>query len=335
MRLCHDPFTMLARTFAAMVLVGAMGCVENALPTTDTGRPGDLTADLSDAVMVDMPVKAPWRCERRRPAPVATPARCNGAASRCARRLDQVVFPTTHNAMSNRDDRFILPNQERSVTRQMADGVRGLMLDLYRYEGDTYLCHGACTLGHRRLAEGFCDIGVFLDEHPEEVMVLIMESYIQGDALEAALREAGMLEDLHTQRAGAPWPTLGAMVAAGRRVVILDDHADPTRPWDHPVWDFAQETPFSATTPAELDCRANRGRSANSLFKFNHFLTSPTALPRLAEMVNHDPFVLDRARRCRQARGRTPNFVTVDFYETGDLFEACAALDAEAADAGL
>ena len=194
---------------------------------------------------------------------------------------------------------------------------------------------GWLPLGRRRLAEGLCDVGTFLDEHPEEVMVLILESYISGDELEGALREAGMLDDLHTQRAGTAWPTLGAMVSSGRRVVILDDDADRSRPWDHPVWDFAQETPFSVTTPAELDCRENRGRSGNALFILNHFLTAPTAFPRLAEMVNHDPFLVDRARRCRQSRGRLPNFVTVDFYETGDLFAACEMLDAEAAASGM
>ena len=333
------------------VLGVLVGCGTSPAVTVDAGPPDAMVDDRPDAAVlddasaadvvlsVDVAVKPPWCCERRRPAPVATPSRCNGSASRCGRRLDQVVFPTTHNAMSTRAERFILPNQERSMSRQLADGVRGLMIDLHRYEGDAYLCHGACTLGSRRLAEGLCDIGTFLDGHPEEVVVLILESYIEGAELEGALREAGMLDDLHTQRAGSAWPTLGAMVTAGRRVVILDDHADATRPWDHPVWDFAQETPFSAATPADLDCRTNRGRSGNSLFILNHFLTAPTALPGLAEMVNHDPFLVDRARRCRQSRGRVPNFVTVDFYETGDLFAASAALDAEAeaatADGGL
>jgi hypothetical protein len=325
---------MLPRALLPLALMGLLGCGD---PPVAADAAVDATADvaadvpIADAAVDDLPAidVPPWRCERHRPAPVATPARCNGAASRCTRRLDQVIFPTTHNAMSNREDRFTLPNQERSIARQMADGVRGLMLDLHPYSGDAYLCHGACTLGRRRLAEGLCDIGTFLDEHPEEVIVLIMESYIDGPALEGALREAGMLDDLHTQRVGDPWPTLGAMVSAGRRVVILDDNPDAARPWDHDVWAFAQETPFSATTPAELDCRENRGRSGNSLFILNHFLTAPTAFPRLAEMVNHDPFLLDRARRCRQSRGRIPNFVTVDFYETGDLFAACDALDAD------
>lgn len=321
------------------------GCGESA-PTgvpdagAEVGSAGDArVADDAGAVTdasvgVDIPEEVdagPWRCERSRPAPVVSPSRCNGEASRCGRRLDQVVFPTTHNAMANRAEGFFLPNQERSLRRQMEDGVRGLMLDLHEYNGEPYLCHGPCTIGRRRLAEGLCDIGTFMDAHPEDVMVLIFESYIDGPALEGAMREAGMLDDVRAQSPGEPWPTLGEMVSSGRRVIVLDDNADASLAWDLPVWRFAQETPFSAETPTDLDCRENRGDRGNALFILNHFLTAPSALPRLADEVNHDPFLVDRARRCWTERGRLPNFVTVDFYETGDLFEACGMLDAEAA----
>lgn len=316
---------MFRTLLLAVVLVG---CGTSPTPTVEASVE-PVAPDASDAA-------TPWRCERRRPTSPVTPARCNGATERCGRRLDQVVFPTTHNAMSNREERFTLPNQERSLRRQMEDGVRGLMLDLHTYEGEASLCHGPCTIGHRRLAEGLCDIGQFMDAHPGEVMVLILESYIEGPALEGAMREAGLLDDVHTQARGAPWPTLSAMVTANRRLVVLDDNADASLPWDLPVWSFAQETPFSAQTPADLDCRTNRGDSANSLFILNHFLTAPAALPRLAEMVNRNPFLIDRARRCRRERGRLPNFVTVDFYETGDVLAASETLNNEAlSDGGM
>lgn len=296
---------------------------------SDITAPSDTMAP-SDTNPVTETDTGPWRCVRNRAVP-RRPERCNGDPSRCERRLDEVVFPTTHNAMANRAEGFFLPNQERSLRRQMQDGVRGLMLDLHEYNGEPYLCHGPCTIGKRRLVEGLCDIGTFLDDNPDEVMVLIFESYITGPALEGAMRGAGMLEDVRTQSPTAPWPTLGEMIASGRRVIILDDNADPSLPWDLPVWSYAQETPFSAQTPMDLDCRENRGNGHNSLFILNHFLTAPSALPRLADEVNHDPFLIDRARRCWRERGRLPNFVTVDFYETGDLFEACSMLDADAA----
>lgn len=321
----------------ALLLGLILGCAASpAAPPADASvadapRPDVPDVTLTDAPAADDAVEAPWRCARSPARPVSAPARCNGSASRCGRRLDQVVFPTTHNAMATRAERFSAANQQRSMRRQMDDGVRGLMLDAHRWMGDVWLCHGACAVGARRLAEGLCDIGQFLDAHPEEVLVLILESYITGAELEGAMREAGLLDALHVQREGDPWPTLGAMIASGRRVVVLDDRADPSRPWDLPVWRFAQETPFSAERPTDLDCRMNRGASDNGLFILNHFLTAPIAFESLAEMVNHNPFLVDRARRCWRERGRVPNFVTVDFYEIGDLFAASEALDAEAA----
>lgn len=66
----------------------------------------------------------------------ATPPRkgeiteCNGLRVLCDRRLDQVVLPGTHNAMSaaNRPGWFFA-NQTRPVPRQLRDGIRLLMLD--------------------------------------------------------------------------------------------------------------------------------------------------------------------------------------------------------------
>ncbi len=37
-------------------------------------------------------------------------------------------------------------------------------------------------------------------------------------------------------------------------------------------------------------------------------------------MVNHNPLFIDRALQCQLESGRLPNFVTVDYYDIGDLF---------------
>jgi hypothetical protein len=70
---------------------------------------------------------------RPRPAPsaVATDA-CNGAPGLCSRRLDEVVFPGTHNAMSAADvPEWLFPQQERGISGQLEDGIRALMLDVH------------------------------------------------------------------------------------------------------------------------------------------------------------------------------------------------------------
>ena len=70
---------------------------------------------------------------RPRPAPpsVLTDA-CNGAPELCARRLDQVVFPGSHNSMSAADvANWMFPQQERGIAGQLDDGIRALLLDVH------------------------------------------------------------------------------------------------------------------------------------------------------------------------------------------------------------
>lgn len=68
------------------------------------------------------------------PMPVATasrPRRCNGRVEYCALRLDQVALPTTHNSMAARDAGVRFPNQQRTMARQLQDGIRGFQIDAF------------------------------------------------------------------------------------------------------------------------------------------------------------------------------------------------------------
>jgi hypothetical protein len=57
---------------------------------------------------------------------------CNGAAELCGRRLDEVVFPGTHNSMSSAEIAdWLFPQQERSIRAQLEDGIRALLLDVH------------------------------------------------------------------------------------------------------------------------------------------------------------------------------------------------------------
>jgi hypothetical protein len=44
-------------------------------------------------------------------------------------------------------------------------------------------------------------------------------------------------------------------------------------------------------------------------------------------MVNHNPLFIDRAEQCLSESGRLPNFVTVDYYDIGDLFPVVQSLN--------
>jgi hypothetical protein len=57
---------------------------------------------------------------------------CNGDPRLCGRRLDQVVFAGTHNAMSAADrSGWMFAQQERDLGAQLADGVRAFLIDVY------------------------------------------------------------------------------------------------------------------------------------------------------------------------------------------------------------
>ncbi|HRI61630.1 MAG TPA: hypothetical protein PK228_17950, partial [Saprospiraceae bacterium] len=56
----------------------------------------------------------------------------NGYPELCDRRLDEVVFPTTHNSMSGADvPNWLFPNHEKGIEGQLNDGVRAFLIDAH------------------------------------------------------------------------------------------------------------------------------------------------------------------------------------------------------------
>ncbi len=259
-------------------------------------------------------------------------ARCNGFSDLCDRGFDEVAHPTTHNAMSNAEEGWLGPNQNLSITHQLEDGVRGLMLDSWYFGPQTVLCHGGdivpCDVaGMKPLADGLAEITDFLDTHPDEVVSIIFESYITEADTETAFVAADLLRYVHVQPAATAWPTLRELLEADTRLVVLTDDGGASLPWHHYVWAHAWETHFSFQAPGDFSCDINRGSMSNQLFILNHFLTNFIGSPALANMVNHNPLFVDRAQQCQSESGRLPNFVTVDFHDIGDLFAVVDVLN--------
>jgi hypothetical protein len=259
--------------------------------------------------------------------PVPIPPECNGAIELCARRYDEVAYPTTHNAMSNAEDGWQSPNQNFNIAHQLDDGVRGLMLDVHEWGDGILLCHGFCPLGSLPLADGLAIITEFLHTNRGDVVTIIFESYTTAGAIAEAFTSSGADHYVHAHTPGAPWPTLRELVDRDERLIVFTDHEGGAYDWYMDVWAHAFETPYAAETVDDFTCDLGRGDGTNPLFIFNHFLTAPLAVPDQSPTVNADPYLIDRARTCMQARGHLPNFVTLDFYDRGDLFEAVTSLN--------
>lgn len=277
----------------------------------------------------------PQSCARG-PKKTTKPSTCNGADALCARTYDVVTVPMTHNAMSSTDDGFGIPNQTHGLARQLSDGVRGMMLDLHYWDPDTnltdngrldgpsamdqvYLCHSACALGKTRLLDGLCTLTTFLDENPGEILTIIFETYVQDADLDAVLRASG-LADYAYAHTGGPWPTLRDLVDQDKRLVVFLEKGGGTPPYLMPAYEGnLWDTPYSFAKQEDFSCALGRGIANSPLFLVNHWLSNPLSSIDYARQVNVSALLGKRIDDCTKAAGRKPTFVSVDFYDVGDL----------------
>lgn len=270
-------------------------------------------------------------CDVEEPPGFPEPKGCNGHEQLCERRLSEVAFACAHNAMSNAEEGWDLPNQNLPVSQQLKDGVRAFMLDLYWNEdkSELLLCHGICELGSQPFAELLELFAVFLQENRGDVLVLILESYVGDEAVEAAFLAAGLGDFLHSQDNEEPWPTLGSMVESGRRLVVMSEGKGGPSAWHHSFYSFAAETHYSYNSPEAMDCAPHRGGDKNQLFLINHFISNPFPDLEAAAVVNAQEFLRERVHTCASERKMFPTFISVDFYDVGGLFQVVDELNSE------
>ncbi|HEX6115776.1 MAG TPA: hypothetical protein VFY99_01660 [Solirubrobacterales bacterium] len=305
---------------------------------------------------------------------------CNGSKGLCDLRLDQAVFGGTHNSFSAADSPgWFIANQRRTISRQLADGVRLLLLDPHYGVGstgkvstdfdaegrdenrvarqlppetldaaqrltgslglggggatgeqDVWLCHTVCELGATRMTDALGAVSAFLERNPGEVVILYVEPFVAPDDLEAVFRRSGLLDDLARLDPGLPMPTLGELVGAGRRVLVITERgAGPEYPWYHDDDEFVQDTPLGITQVGQLSCEPNRGTAANPLLMLN--MWADVFPPRVEPNIpfNDKQLILDQVDECERVRDHQVNLIGVDFYDRGGLIDAVDELNAE------
>lgn len=254
-----------------------------------------------------------------------SPVACNGDPSLCDRRLDDVTFPGTHNSMSNADAGWFAPNQQHGLSRQLEDGIRALMLDVWEWEGELWLCHALCEAGAQPFDEGLEEIASFVTGHPGQIVLVIFEDHVTVAEAVGALEEAGMA-DLAWPWDGGEMPTLGDL--RGTPLVLAAESGGPPPDWYHHAWDLYFDTPYDYESAEEFSCALNRGDAENPLFLVNHWVGTPLPSAEAAAEVNAEAVLGARARACEAEQGRRITFLGVDFYDQGDLFAVVDALNA-------
>ncbi len=194
-------------------------------------------------------------------------------------------------------------------------------------ERHVYLCHNHCELGAVLLVDELRAVHQFLDENPDQVVMMIIQDATSSADVVAAFDESGLTSEVVTLTPGAPLPTLGELVDAGTQLVVFAERGDDQAPaWYHRAYDWFQETTFTYDSVASFDCEPNRGGDANPLFLINHWVSVSPPNPATARAANARAVLEDRVGRCVAERGVLPNVIAVDFAGLGDVVDVAADL---------
>jgi len=257
---------------------------------------------------------------------------CNNSSLLCDKKYNEIAFLTTHNAFNSAQDNFKFPNQNYGITRQLVDGVRALMIDVYDVDGVPTVYHGKSFLGKQPLSKYLTEIYDFLIHNPNEVVTIIFECYVSANQIQTDLDKAGLLSMAYTKNDSNEWPTLQAMIDSGKRLMVFTDKKDASasQKWYHYIWKYAVETSFEVTDSDDFTTDFNRGSATNDLFILNHFVvnaTIGTGVRAKAATVNSKTFLTNRFEKCMSEKTKFPNFVTVDFYDLGNCLSAVNQLN--------
>ncbi len=232
---------------------------------------------------------------------------------RDAARYDEVMWLCSHNAMSNSDDKWLMPNQIWSIKKQLDRGVHAQMWDVWMHEGEPYLRHGSGLLADpakKKLRLACEELKAYLDKEPRAIVTLILESKVDDAPIMKTLEEAGLLSYLLPKTESRDWPTLGELRKSGKRLIIFCDRR--TQSFQQ-LWHHAVETDWVNKDVKALTNRLRRGQKENTLFIVNHFVCNPFPNKEAAEQVNTRQRLQQRVDALQRLYARQPNFLTLDF----------------------
>lgn len=259
------------------------------------------------------------------------------------RTFDSYSWVTTHNAFTSNG---LIPNQSQTIERQLAEGVRGFMLDLHNDEGRVRLCHNTCVGTSRTFADLVNDTLLpFLERDPHAILTLHLEDFTDVDRLVAELdRAPGLVgktfdPDAWTTEA---WPTYADIVESGQRILIFSLNRGHSGA-------LATKTGAVHIMPSEVFTVENHWSLGTTMFQHDNRCRSrwdewiqplsrreiegkPGWRPLFTMNQFHGVAVEFHARKdnsferlsarylehCRPVARRKPNFVAVDFHQHGD-----------------
>ncbi|HTA34552.1 MAG TPA: hypothetical protein VK721_14125 [Solirubrobacteraceae bacterium] len=227
-------------------------------------------------------------------------------------------------------DRNKVAKQVPPLALRLADRVAGRVgVGTLSGKPALYLCHTLCELGAEPLERELEVIRDFLDRHPHQVLIVIVEDYVPPASIERSFEQAGLMHYVATLERGQPPPTLGALIARGQRLMVFAEEKGGTPAWYMPAFSFIQDTPLGATRPDQLSCKRYRGEQHSPLLLINHWIPPFPPSPSLNAAIGREAFLRTRIKRCLAQDGAKGAIVAVDFYQRTSVVKVARELDGE------
>ncbi|KAI7995414.1 PI-PLC X domain-containing protein [Camellia lanceoleosa] len=266
--------------------------------------------------------------------------------------FNKFAFLTSHNSYATHTmsystkGGFYGDNEDTSITQQLNSGVRALMLNIFDYKGDVWLCHG-CDYKTGLLSHGpalglFNEVEAFLTSNSYEIVTLILEDRVDAEknTLGKAFDASGLTKYLFPLSKmplyGEDWPLVKDMVIANQRLVVFSSSKSKQESEGIAYqWNFMVEYKFGSDgmhTNHGWSLKLNNTSKSLVLFNYadskqkkknkNYHSTFDFTLPK--EINTKD--LISTIKMCYTSISkRWPNFIAVDYgkrTDGGAVFEA-------------
>jgi hypothetical protein len=191
-------------------------------------------------------------------------------------------------------------------------------------------------------------IKTFLDEHPHEVVTILLNDFVNNDDMIAQICEqSDILSYAYAHDRQEPWPTLRELIKANRRLLIFNDRGDATyvspyqwlnnrnfytHPWPT-RYDIKSVDPFiNPTTPVTMfgDFSYRDKEPYNKILYIHHTATPGLAgNKRDAAQINAFPVSFPVLSRISEAAQKIPTWISADYVQhpPGHLMKAVSAIN--------